>query len=302
MELSASYPTANPSRIKLYGISVVQNEEDIIKENLEWASKFCDHIWVWDLGSTDNTWHLLQSCRSQQISISQRSNLKFGREVRMLLVKEIRDLLSAADLESTWIYRVDADEFLVRDPRPVIQLAEIEGAEMINGWHLDFCITPEDLLEIEAVGETEFNRIPIFDRYKYYQVKWREPKLFRLTPDLVLNLNRDYRRRLSHPDGTALKRSTHHVLIRHYRYRSPSQTVRRFSTRQLIRKTGYRGFFYDIEPDISHYVEPVYKCRKWVENGSTPRIRLIDVLNFKFYATKIKWMHHLNKLKKTILG
>ena len=53
--------------MKIYAISLIKNEADIIEKNLIEASKWCDKIFVYDNGSTDGTWEIVKSLSSNKI-------------------------------------------------------------------------------------------------------------------------------------------------------------------------------------------------------------------------------------------
>ena len=44
----------------IHGLCLVKNEGDIVREGLTAARQWCDHIYVLDNGSTDNTWDIVQ--------------------------------------------------------------------------------------------------------------------------------------------------------------------------------------------------------------------------------------------------
>jgi hypothetical protein len=62
------------------------------------------------------------------------------------------------------------------------------------------------------------------------------------------------------------------VLIRHYRYRSPSQVERRYATRRAARAAGHGGFSYDHTADFARYALPAKQLRRWSDNDTPPHI------------------------------
>jgi hypothetical protein len=266
--------------MKLYAVCVVQDEEDIISACIEWASRFCDKILIWDIGSSDNTWKIIQGMKSSKVFVAQHAGLPYGRHVLNKMIKEVFN----SRMDPAWIYKLDADEFLVGDPKEVIQLAEADSAEIIHAWHLDFCVTPSDLQHLNVLGEKEWVQIPLFERMKYYQIKWREWRFVRLSQDIQFVVND--RRIFRHADGRKLKRFRHYVLIRHYRYRSPTQVARRYRTRQAVRQSGYSGFRHDIDSRLEHYAVPESKCRIWYNENQIPTVNYYDSVIFKMNRLK----------------
>lgn len=65
--------------MEIYAISVVQDEEDVVRESLDWASRFCKRIWVWELGSVDGTWATLQELQSEQVRVARKPEVAFSR-------------------------------------------------------------------------------------------------------------------------------------------------------------------------------------------------------------------------------
>src|SRR5215469_2313613 len=47
--------------VKIHGLCIVKNETDILEESLASALRWCDHIYIFDNGSTDGTWELVKN-------------------------------------------------------------------------------------------------------------------------------------------------------------------------------------------------------------------------------------------------
>ena len=47
--------------MKIFAISIVKNEADVIEQNLKEAELWADKIFILDNGSTDGTWEIIQS-------------------------------------------------------------------------------------------------------------------------------------------------------------------------------------------------------------------------------------------------
>ena len=253
--------------MEVYAIGVVQNEEDVVRESVAWASRFCRRIWLWDLGSTDHTWQILEQLASEQLCVAQRSDLPYSKTVRGALLGEVRAQMP----EGAWLYKLDADEFVVDDPRPALEAAEREGAESVLGWHLDFHPTLDDVTRLRAIGEANWEQLPLFERIRHYQVGWTEWRFAKLAPGFVWDVSSG-RNKLRNARGAKLEHWRQHVLIRHYRYRSPSQVERRYTTRKASRAAGHGGFSYDRTADFARYALPAKQLRRWSDDDTPPRI------------------------------
>lgn len=241
--------------MKIYGVCVVQNEADVIRDSVQWATRFCDRIWVWDLGSADGTWDVLDSLRSPKIEPSLRE-IPYSSSLRGRIFNEVRDQIE----DGSWLYILDADEFLVGDPRPVLARAEESGAEVVGVWQANFFPVAPDLERLREIGEEAWSAIPLEQRLSHYRVEWFEWRFVRISKDLVWDTSKAYNV-TRHADGRELRRFGPSMCVRHYRYRSPAQVALRFRTRRA--EGGVRRFGYDRSAEFAGYVRPAAACVLW---------------------------------------
>lgn len=262
---------------RIYGVGVVQNEEDVIGESLSWAGRFCERIWLWDLGSSDRTWEVLSGMASERFVVSRRPDLAYAASLRSAVVAEARPHLP----EDAWIYILDADEFLVGDPRPLLEGAARAGADLVKAWFLNFFPTQEDVVRMDALGVADWSKIPLDRRLRSFMLDpWPDKRFIRLTPGLSWTASGKYNRiRLA--DGAKLNVYRRKALVRHYRFRSPAQVARRFQTRQEQRLAGYSGFDYDKTQDFRSYAVPKGACRLWREDQEHPKPTWLDFLRYQ---------------------
>lgn len=213
----------NESRpIKLYGVCLVKNEDDVITQTLIHAAGHCEKIFVLDNGSTDCTWEFVQSLSRVEPRI-----VPFGqtfepyrRSLRSQVLYEVCSDLS----EDDWWLILDSDEFLAEDPQPVIRQAVREGADVIRSWQISFYFTDIDLRAWEE--GTDQRSKPIVDRRRYYCIDWQERRLFR------------NRRDLSWANGNVPeelgKECKRRIFNRHYLFRDPPQIEKRLSVKREI--------------------------------------------------------------------
>ncbi|MBN1268937.1 MAG: glycosyltransferase family 2 protein [Kiritimatiellae bacterium] len=253
--------------MKIYGVSVVQDEADVIRDSVAWAARFCDRIWIWDLGSRDGTWEILQELQSRQVGVARREDLPYSSSLRGEVFKAYREHIE----DGSWVYILDADEFLVGDPRPVLAAAEREGTGMVGVWQANFFPTERDLEKMDRMGEEVWSGLPLADRLRHYRVEWFEWRFTRVVPEMVWDTSGPYNA-IRLPDGETMTRSRHKMVVRHYRYRSPQQVATRYALRGRDAEGVPRRFRYDITGDFREVVRPSRRCRLWRPGDAELRV------------------------------
>lgn len=230
-------------RQRLYGICLVKDEDDVIGQTLDFAARHCDRIFVIDNGSTDRTWEIVQerAAACPRVVPYVRTLEPYHDGLRALAYNAYRGDLGDDD----WWLILDGDEFLAEDPRPVMQRASGERAEIINAWQIQFYYTDRDY-EAYAAGADRRDR-PIFARRRYYLINWQEPRLFRNRPARAWNSARSAKV----PDGhTRIGRRR--ILNRHYQFRDPEQIQKRLAIRY-----GHASFRHHVpSPEWRDYIRP----------------------------------------------
>jgi len=264
---------------------IVQNEGDVIGPCLDNAARFSERIWVWDMESSDGTWEVLESRKSDTIHVSQREGLSSlsVKEIRMRMLDELRPEIP----EGSWLYRLDADEFIIGDPLPLLALADREGAELVRGWNLDFRPTPADIRLMDEMGAEAWERMPLTERLRSYQVRALHWKFLRITPEVRWWVE-DERSRLAHVSGRRPREASKRFVMRHYQYRGPSQVALRLETRRKRRAAAeaaagfpQRSFWYEQSDDFRDHVVPAKRCRRWEEGDEAPSVKASDVLRYR---------------------
>src|SRR3989442_7050451 len=207
---------------KLYGICQVKNEDDIIAQTLTYALRHCTKIFVIDNGSTDESWNIVQSLSKQYPQIVPLLQIyePYSEGQRALAYNKYHSELSDQD----WWLILDADEFLAEDPRPVIQRAMRDNADIIQTWQIQFLYTDVDYKDwLEGRDSRD---LPIFVRRRYYNINWQEARLFRNNPAQPW----DIKNSKFVPDGLT-KVCRRRILNRHYQYRDPEQIQQRLALR-----------------------------------------------------------------------
>jgi glycosyltransferase involved in cell wall biosynthesis len=215
----------------IHATSLVKNESDVIEQNLRAAVRWCDHIYVFDNGSTDGTWEKVQALATEFGAIVpwKQDPKPFRDGLRGEIFRHFRHNARSGD----WWCILDADEFYVDDPREFLKRVP---ASYNSVWHADysFRFTEVDLTAHEADARLFDGSYPWNEALRHYVFDdHSECRFFRHWWGL---------RGL--PPANWGPIYSERIRVRHYRYRSPEQIARRLSTR---RASIERGDYFDHE-------------------------------------------------------
>ncbi len=215
--------------VNVFGLTLVKNEADIIGQMLDSASRFCSRIYVYDLGSTDNTWEIVEKCSGNGVVVPWRKEdivYHNGRRARMF--HAFYDDVRPGD----WWLRLDADEFYDEDPRTVLAEAEHDGCHVVCSKHIQFYYTDKDYQAWRAGEETIDDRAkPIRLRRRYYLVNSSEPRFFRHRRGM------QWDERYPSPFRMGVY-ARPRVFVRHYQFRDPVQMKQRIRDRLEAKAKG----------------------------------------------------------------
>jgi glycosyltransferase involved in cell wall biosynthesis len=265
---------------RVHAICLVKNEGDVIAEILQLASKFCHKIYVFDTGSTDNSWEEVQRVASDVIIPFRHENvLKFDFGLRGQVFNAVRDTFEIGD----WLYVLDADEVLAESPHKAIRIAEAEGAQQINTLQYNFHFTELDWQQYQA-GLDSRDR-PISERRHYYCFTNIEQRLFRIEADTTWPEYTDAENPIGYlrPKATKkLKKGSYRIANCHYQYRDPEQIKLRLVTRQEARKVNQNNFIHyqSVDTDLNweRYIVPSEQLY-YYNNDGVFKIRLSEQIN-----------------------
>ena len=218
--------------MKIHGLCIVKNEVDVLQESLISALHWCDHIYVFDNGSNDGTWELVNELANQHLQIVpyKQDDVIFSSALRADIFNAFR---SNADPRDWWC-RLDADEFYIDDPR--IFLAKVPD-RFQTVWSASFAyyFTDQDAISYQR-NPSRYLQITIEQRLRYYLNHWGEVRFFRHSDDIVWTRTQDYG---GFPkavwEGLAYPVR---IWLKHYQYRSPEQIQRRLLTRRPAIEAG----------------------------------------------------------------
>lgn len=211
--------------MKIFAISLVKNEADIIAYNLNQASKWADKIFVLDNGSTDGTWEIVQSLQNDTIIAWKQVFEVYDESMRALVFNHFRHLSQNGDW---WCIKLDADEFYFDDPKIFLHKVPPKYHVVFHD-SIEFQLTYEDLKEYTFGDFFELD----VDKLQYYLPEtWSEIAFFR------------FRERLDWPKNKPCPRHIglfypKKVRLKHYQYRSPEQIQKRIESRKSAMEAGY---------------------------------------------------------------
>lgn len=211
--------------MKIFVISLVKNEADIIAYNLEQASKWANKIFVLDNGSTDGTWEIVQSMQNDTITAWKQDFQVYDESMRATVFNHFRHLSQEGDW---WCIKLDADEFYLNDPRTFLATVP-KRYHVVFHDSIEFQLTHEDLEEYSFGNSFEQD----IQKYRYYlPTTWAEIAFFR------------YRNRLQWLEDKPCPRHIglfyqKKIRLKHYQYRSPQQIQKRIASRRKAMEAGY---------------------------------------------------------------
>lgn len=230
--------------MKIYGICLVKNEEDIIEETLCKASAWCDKIIVDDSGSIDRTWE-----RVCAIAESNPRVVPFQKKTRAFNDRLRADAFNAyrAELQpGDWWAKLDADEIYIDDPKSFLQNVP-RRHHVVGTFHLQYYLTEKEAALYDSQQRDSWLSLPAEERLSYYICDAGEPRFFRHRSKLEWT-NGSWPRHMGvmHPCR---------IRVKHLQYRSPEQIAQRLATRQEASRSGWKNF--DSYESENHWREKV---------------------------------------------
>jgi len=222
--------------MKIFAISVVKNEADIIAQSLQEASRWADKIFVLDNGSSDGTWEIVQAMASDKIIAWKQDTSPFYDGIRAQVFQEFSHLATADDW---WCFRLDADEFYIDNP--IDFLAQVpKNHHFVVTDTIQFRLTKDDF----AAGKS----IQGIADIRYHDKKtWSETRFFRHRPGMEWPSTMDRPRHMGIMHNRRIR-------LRHYQFRSLEQIKQRVAVRAEARKNGFGGFDYSVNENVDSYL------------------------------------------------
>jgi glycosyltransferase involved in cell wall biosynthesis len=206
----------------------VRDEADIIGQSLAALLRWADRIYIFDTGSLDQTWEIVQQFARQDRRVAPlRKEPVYFSEPRLrgymfhIARQEMR--------EGDWFLRVDADEFHHLPPPEFVKTRMRPGETVAYHQYYDFRLLQSEADAWERGQETLADRRrPIEDRRRHYTIStYSEPRLCRYRPSM------QWPQTVSFPYNAGYV-ARERLPIRHYPHRDPAQLHRRCRLRALM--------------------------------------------------------------------
>jgi glycosyltransferase involved in cell wall biosynthesis len=236
--------------MKIFGNCLIKNEADVIEEVLMKATRWCDRIFIFDNGSTDGTWEIVNRLARTVPNIVpfKSAAVPYRDSLRLETFAQFRHESGPGD----WWCKLDSDEIYVDDPCEF--LTAVPPAHHVV-WAVSFQFYFTDL---DAARWSESPRsyppdAPAEEALRYYRCEYSEARFYRYRPRLKWDYGFAPRHLgLVHPRRIRLK---------HYQYRSPAQIDLRLAVRQRAMAEGCGTFQgYCDEKSWREKVVPAASC------------------------------------------
>lgn len=250
--------------MKLFGLCVVRNESDVIREVLDHASRFCAKIFVYDTGSSDKTWEIVDSFKNDGIVVPYRKeNTRFFDGLRGRMFNACKHLAEPGD----WWIRVDGDEFLVgdqsEDPRETLAEIERRGEHVAQAVYVQFYYTDVDYDRWKKGEEMLGSRsASICERRRYYSAHHCEIRGF------LHRSNWHWDERFPWPRHMGVV-SPLRLRLLHYPFRDPAQIRQRLADRSRMNVTNWEVWKDRVPADWTEVIRPAHAlhyndgCGQW---------------------------------------
>jgi glycosyltransferase involved in cell wall biosynthesis len=249
---------------KFLALLPVRDEADIIEQCLEHALHWADGIYVFDTGSVDNSWEIVQDFagRDKRVVPIRKESVFFSEtRLRGYMFHIARQQMRDGD----WFLRVDADEFHHISPPEFLRGCMRKHETVAYHQYYDFRLLQSELDAWNRGEETLRDRErPIEDRRRHYTVNtYSEPRFCR------------YRRTMQWPPTVSFPFNVGYVArerlpIRHYPHRDPVQLVRRCRLRVIMMADEENRANWT-RPELHHWTEREW--RKFITPDDLPELK-----------------------------
>jgi glycosyltransferase involved in cell wall biosynthesis len=279
---------------KFICILPVRDEADVIDQCLRHALKWADAIYVFDTGSVDNTWEIIQdfSARDKRVVPIRKDPVYFSEtRLRGYMFHVARQCMRDGD----WFLRVDADEFHHVAPPEFVKTRLQKHETVVYHQYYDFRLLRSEVDAWNRGGETPADRqLPIENRRRHYTVSvYAEPRLCR------------YRGTMQWPETVSFPFNAGFVArerlhIRHYPHRDPAQLVRRCRLRAIMmadskNRKNWDGIDYHYweEPEWRKFIMPdeLPELKHWKPGTQLPLVRQSNHLRPPHIRTVQRLVH-----------
>ena len=238
----------------------VRDEADIIGQCLNHMLTWADAIYVFDTGSVDQTWEIIQDLASKDKRVMplKKDPVYYSENrLRGWLFQQARQYMKNGD----WFLRVDADEFHHIPPPEFVKTRLKSHETIVYHQYYDFCLLASEVAAWEAGKETLADRDrPIAERRRWFTPSiYSEPRLCRYRETMQWPIT------VSFPYNAGFV-ARERLPIRHYPHRDPRQLERRCLLRAIM-MADMENRSHWTNPDLHHWAQSEW--RKFITPNNT---------------------------------
>jgi len=209
---------------KVNAILPTNNESDILEECLEAASIWADNIYVFDTGSTDETWSIVK-----RIALKNPKVIPYLSEYRPYnftkTLSEVFAYYFHMSQPGDWWCTLCTDEQYIDDPR--LFLAKLaDSYDCVWSTALQYYFTKSDLEIYKESTLSQRQMTKHSERLKWYRNNYSEVRFYKH------GLNTKQNTLFEQKNFSRV--SPVRIALKHFQYRTPEQIVRRVRARQAI--------------------------------------------------------------------
>jgi len=250
--------------MRFHALLPVRDEADIIGQCLAHLLSWADAVYVFDTGSVDDTWEIVQEFAGKDKRIIPlKKDPVFFAETRLRgwIFNQARRHMRDGD----WFLRVDADEFHHILPPEFVKTRMRSHETIAYHQYYDFRLTRSEVENWNKGEETIDERErPIAERRRWYTVSvYSEPRLCRYRSTMRWPVTASF----PHNAGYLARER---LPIRHYPHRDPVQMNRRCRLRAIIMADEINRKNWT-QPELHHWAEEEW--RKFIAPDDLPGLQ-----------------------------
>ena len=217
--------------MKVHGICLLKDQADVVAETLVAAQNHLDRIYVYDNGSTDGSWEIVEqiAARSGGQVIAERRPLSaqpFRDDIRGEVFVRYKGFSRPGD----WWGKFDPDEFFIDDVRKFLAQVPAEYSCVWRSYY-QYYFTDCDRRRYLADADLYSGSVPVQTRIRYYLNNWSEIGFVRYDMGTLWDRHVQWPYRLGRIYPLRMR-------IKHFQYRSPEQMSRRLAMHRQSLATG----------------------------------------------------------------
>lgn len=235
----------------MFAILPVRDYGDVIGDTIAVASRWATRIFVLDNGSIDDTIDIVQRAARdlENVEFLGVDKRPWSYGFYAVIYNKVKKYARPGD----WWYRLDADEFVVGDPRDTLRAVR-PPYDTVRASFYSYYFTAADLAAYESDPEG-WTHIPLFERIRWYRNDWAEPRFVRHRR-FMRWVDRGWR------DGP-FRVAPELVPLRHYQYRSPVQIEHRLALRATKAEWPHEAPEYQAQFARSMFLPPAPDAPEW---------------------------------------